>query len=120
MAALRGVKVLEFAGLAPVPYAGMVLADFGAFVTRIDRIGNAQMDQLGRGKRSITVDLKKSKGVQLVRNLSKHCDVIIEPFRPGVMEKMGLGPHALLKDNPKLIYARLTGELTVSVTCTQY
>ena len=112
MASLHGIKVLELSGLAPVPFAGMILADFGASVTRIDRVVNAKLgslDRLGGGKRSVAIDLKNARGVEVLRKLSKNSDVIIEPFRPGVMEKLGLGPHVLLKDNPRLIYARLTG-----------
>jgi alpha-methylacyl-CoA racemase len=112
MAALQGVKVLEFSGLAPVPYAGMILADFGASVTRIDRAkqaGFGGLDRLGRGKRSVAIDLRNAKGVEVVKRLSQNSDVLIEPFRPGVMEKLGLGPEILMKDNPRLIYARLTG-----------
>ncbi len=106
---LRSVKVLELAGLAPVPMAGMILADFGATVTKVDRPGMS-MDRLVRGKRSIVVDLKSPKGVDVVKRLSKSADVLIEPFRPGVMEKLGLGPDDLLQHNEKLIYARLTGK----------
>ena len=112
MAALQGVKVIEFGGLAPVPYAGMILADFGASVTRIDRVkqtGLEALDRLGRGKRSVAVELRSAKGVEVIKRLSRNCDVLIEPFRPGVMEKLGLGPEILMKDNPSLIYARLTG-----------
>ncbi|CAB3977766.1 alpha-methylacyl- racemase [Paramuricea clavata] len=112
MAALQGVKVLEFSGLAPVPYAGMILADFGASVTRIDRAkqaGFGGLDRLGRGKRSVAIDLRNAKGAEVVKRLSQNSDVLIEPFRPGVMEKLGLGPEILMKDNPRLIYARLTG-----------
>ena len=112
MAALQGVKVLEFSGLAPVPYAGMILADFGASVTRIDRVkgtGLQAMDRLGRGKRSVAIDLRSAKGIEVVKRLSQNSDVLIEPFRPGVMEKLGIGPDVLTRDNPKLIYARLTG-----------
>lgn len=113
MTVLQGVKVLEFAGLAPVPYAGMILADFGASVTRIDRlhsIGLETFDALGRSKRSVSIDLKQRKGIEIVKRLSLNSDVIIEPYRPGVMEKLGLGPNTLMKDNPRLIYARLTGD----------
>lgn len=103
MTVLQGVKVLEFAGLAPVPYAGMILADFGASVTRIDRlhsIGLETFDALGRSKRSVSIDLKQRKGIEIVKRLSLNSDVIIEPYRPGVMEKLGLGPNTLMKDNP--------------------
>lgn len=109
--ALRGLKVLELSGLAPVPFCGMLLADYGASVVRIDRPNDrqAQMDRLGRGKRSISIDLKAPSGIDVFRRLSSTADVLIEPFRPGVMEKLGLGPEILTKDNQRLIYARLSG-----------
>lgn len=108
--ALKGIKVLELAGLAPVPFCGMILADFGASVIRIDKPNqNADLDSLANGKLSICLDLKNPKAVDIVRELSKKSDVLIEPFRPGVMEKIGLGPKVLCAENPKLIYARLTG-----------
>lgn len=108
--ALKGIKVIEFGGLAPGPFCGMVLADFGAAVTRIDRIGsNVEMDCLGNGKTSLALNLKAKESVNIIKKLSKNSDVLIEPFRPGVMEGLGLGPNVLLKENPRLIYARLTG-----------
>eukprot|EP00088_Acartia_fossae_P070410 TRINITY_DN9426_c0_g1_i3.p1 TRINITY_DN9426_c0_g1~~TRINITY_DN9426_c0_g1_i3.p1 ORF type:complete len:377 (-),score=73.00 TRINITY_DN9426_c0_g1_i3:244-1374(-) len=108
--ALRGIKVLELAGLAPVPVCGMILADYGAAVTRVDRPGTVlNYDVTARGKRSIALDLKKKEGVDIVRDLSKKHDILIEPFRPGVMEKLGLGPKILTEENPSLIYVRLTG-----------
>ena len=110
MAALAGLRVIEFAGLAPVPFAGMILADFGAVVTRIDRVKLAlDVDRLARGKRSVAIDLQDFRGKEVARKLCLKADVLIEPFRPGVMEKLGLGPEILLKENPSLIYARLTG-----------
>ncbi|XP_013415868.1 alpha-methylacyl-CoA racemase isoform X2 [Lingula anatina] len=110
MTALNGIKVIELAGLAPGPFCGMILADFGAKVIRVDRIKAPQdASQLGRGKLSIAVNLKKTEGVAVVRKLCKSADVLIEPFRAGVMEKLGLGPKILLADNPSLVYARLTG-----------
>ena len=87
----------------------MVLADFGADVTRVDRVGSARRDFLSRGKKSIQIDLKNPEGRRLILALCEKADVIIEPFRPGVMEKLGLGPEECRKRNPKLIYARLTG-----------
>lgn len=108
--ALKGVKVLEFAGLAPGPFCGMVLADFGATVIKIDRVGSgSNMDILSNGKKLIKLNLKTSKAADIVRKLSSTSDVLIEPFRPGVMESLQIGPDVLLKENPKLIYARLTG-----------
>ncbi|KAF5269236.1 hypothetical protein FQR65_LT02537, partial [Abscondita terminalis] len=108
--ALRGVKVIEFAGLAPGPFCGMVLADFGASVLRIDRVGaNVSQDCTGNGKMSIALNIKNKEGVGIIKKLCKQADVLIEPFRTGVMESLGLGPKILLKENPRLIYARLTG-----------
>ncbi|XP_028604305.2 alpha-methylacyl-CoA racemase [Podarcis muralis] len=109
--ALRGVRVLEMAGLAPAPLCGLILADFGAEVVRVDRSPRAAVssDVQGRGKRSLALDLKQPRGAETLRRLCQKADVLIEPFRPGVMEKLGLGPDIVLQDNPKLIYARLTG-----------
>lgn len=107
--ALRGVRVVELAGLAPAPYCGMVLRDFGASVVRVDKMGHPEMDRLGRGKRSISVNLKQNGGAEVVRRLCSSTDVLLEPFRPGVMERLGLGPAPLMEANPGLIYARLTG-----------
>ncbi|KAI8714357.1 hypothetical protein NCS52_01155400 [Fusarium sp. LHS14.1] len=112
---LHGIKVLEFAGLAPGPFAGMLLADAGASVLRIDRAQGTSAravpteDMLARHKSSITVDLKSPRGVALVKRLASQADVIIDPFRPGVLEKLGLGPDELCALNPRLIYGRMTG-----------
>ncbi|NXQ97093.1 AMACR racemase, partial [Sagittarius serpentarius] len=109
--ALSGVRVLELAGLAPAPLCGMILADFGARVVRVDRTSCPVMatDVQGRGKRSLALDLKRPSGAAALRRLCCAADVLIEPFRHGVMEKLGLGPEVLLQENPRLIYARLTG-----------
>ncbi|XP_014214523.1 alpha-methylacyl-CoA racemase [Copidosoma floridanum] len=107
--ALRGIKVVELAGLAPAPFCGMVLADFGASVIRIDRPDAANLDSLGHGKRSISLNLKSEKGINIFKKLSNQCDVLIDPYRKGVMEKLKLGPSDLMRTNEKLIYARLTG-----------
>ncbi|XP_026504828.1 alpha-methylacyl-CoA racemase [Terrapene carolina triunguis] len=109
--ALSGVRVLELAGLAPSPLCGMILADFGAQVVRVDRCPRSAMntDVQGRGKRSLALDLKQGAGAAALRRLCLRADVLVEPFRHGVMEKLGLGPKVLLQENPKLIYARLTG-----------
>ncbi|NXS01661.1 AMACR racemase, partial [Oxylabes madagascariensis] len=112
--ALGGVRVLELAGLAPAPLCGMILADFGAQVVRIDRLSRAAAasphgDVQARGKRSLALDLKRPQGAAALRRLCGGADVLIEPFRHGVMERLGLGPEVLLQENPRLIYARLTG-----------
>ena len=109
MGALQGIRVIEMAGLAPAPYCGMILADFGADVVRVDRVGAGSMDLLARGKRSVAVDLKSAAGVDTVLRLIEKADVLLEPFRPGVMERLGLGPQIACGRNPRLVYARLTG-----------
>ncbi|KAJ9148369.1 CoA-transferase family III domain-containing protein [Pleurostoma richardsiae] len=115
---LTGLKVLEFAGLAPGPFAGLILADAGASVLRIDRAEDTTttnptdvvpVDLLSRHKSSVAVDLKSPGGISLVRALAARADVLIDPFRPGVLERLGLGPEPLREANPRLIYARLTG-----------
>ncbi|KAF9106785.1 hypothetical protein BGX29_008503 [Mortierella sp. GBA35] len=108
--ALAGLRVIEIAGLAPAPFAGKVLADFGADVIRIDRSTSAMnLDVLAHNKRSIALNLKSPAGIETLIRLCEKADVVIEPFRPGVMERLGLGPDVLLKRNPRLIYARMTG-----------
>ncbi|XP_043214117.1 alpha-methylacyl-CoA racemase-like isoform X1 [Amphibalanus amphitrite] len=109
MMPLKGIKVVEMAGLAPAPFCGLILKDFGASVIRVDKLGHPEMDALARGKRSVSVNLKHPDGAEVVRRLCSRADVLLEPFRPGVMERLGLGPKALLKQNPRLVYARLTG-----------
>ncbi|TDZ59857.1 Isopenicillin N epimerase component 2 [Colletotrichum trifolii] len=110
---LQGIKVLELAGLAPGPFAGMLLADAGASVLRVDRAGGRSAspadDMLARRKRSVAVDLKSAAGAALVKHLASKADVLIDPFRPGVLEKLGLGPDVLLGVNPGLVYGRMTG-----------
>ncbi len=114
---LKGVKIIEIAAIGPTPFCGMMLADHGAEVVRIDRPGGTQggiatgaaRDVLGRSRKSIVVDMKKPEGVALVRDLVKNADGLIEGFRPGVMERLGLEPENLLKDNPALVYGRMTG-----------
>ena len=109
MSALEGIRVIEMAGLAPAPFCGMILADFGADVVRVDRIGAGSVDQLARGKRSVAVNLKSPEGVKTVLRLAERADVLLEPYRPGVMERLGLGPDVAGARNPRLVYARLTG-----------
>ncbi|KAK8034966.1 Alpha-methylacyl-CoA racemase [Apiospora rasikravindrae] len=117
---LKGLKVLEFAGLAPGPFAGLLLADAGANVLRIDRAVPGKThtagaeapptgDLLTRHKSSIAVDLKSPSGIVLVKELAKTSDIIIDPFRPGVLEKLGLGPSVLCAINPRLVYGRMAG-----------
>jgi alpha-methylacyl-CoA racemase len=108
---LTGLRILEMAGLGPAPFAGMMLADHGAEVIEVVREGGWRLDgnPLSRSRRTIRVDLKQAEGVALVRDLAKSCDGLIEGYRPGVMERLGLGPELLLADNRKLVYGRMTG-----------
>ncbi|MEM8770847.1 MAG: CaiB/BaiF CoA-transferase family protein [Pseudomonadota bacterium] len=108
---LGGIRILEFTGIGPGPFCGMMLADHGAEVIRIDRMGPraAPETPLDRNRRSICINMKNEKGVALARRLAKTADGVIEGFRPGVMERLGLGPDELLKDNPELVYGRMTG-----------
>ncbi|GJJ08200.1 hypothetical protein Clacol_002408 [Clathrus columnatus] len=110
---LTGIKVIEFAGLAPGPFCGLVLADWGASVIRIDRPDQTTShDLLTRGKRSLAVNLKLPSGLDLAKKLISEADVLIDPFRPGVLEKLGLGPDVFLGEsglNKKLVYTRLAG-----------
>ena len=108
---LHGLTIVEMAGLGPGPFAAMMLADHGAEVIRIERAGmiGVPNDPLLRGRRSISLDLKREDCRDVVRRLAGQADGLIEGYRPGVMERLGLGPDALLKDNPKLVYGRVTG-----------
>ena len=108
---LRGLRVLEFAGLGPVPYAAMLLADMGADVVRLDRPGGQRRakDIISRGRLSFELDLKQPPDLDCAIALAERADVLLEGFRPGVMERLGLGPETLLKENPKLVYGRMTG-----------
>jgi alpha-methylacyl-CoA racemase len=113
MGPLSGVKVIEIAGIGPGPFCGMMLADMGADVLRIDRadaVGrNTRYDLLNRGKRSVAMDLKNPQAIETVLKLVEGADAITEGFRPGVMERLGLGPDVCLKRNPRLVYGRMTG-----------
>ncbi|MGI8756783.1 MAG: CaiB/BaiF CoA transferase family protein [Acidimicrobiales bacterium] len=117
MGPLSGIKVVELAGIGPGPYGAMLLADLGAEVVRIDRAANVvggdpatpPADLLARGRRSVGVDLKHPDGVATVLDLLAGADVLVEGFRPGVMERLGLGPDVCLERNPRLVYARMTG-----------
>ncbi|XP_025202730.1 alpha-methylacyl-CoA racemase [Melanaphis sacchari] len=108
---LKGLNVLEFSGLAPVPFVGTILSDFGANVTVIQK-RNAILqftNFLNNGKKSICVNLKQPEGVEIIHRLITDFDIILEPYRPGIMEKLGLGPNLMMSKNPRLIYARLNG-----------
>ena len=117
MGPLSGIRVVEMAGLGPAPFCGMTLADMGAEVIRVDRIGDADLgikrdprfDVASRGKRSVAIDIKSPLGRDAVLRLVEQADVLIEGFRPGVMERLGLGPQACHTRNPRLIFGRLTG-----------
>ncbi|KPF62228.1 CaiB/BaiF CoA transferase family protein [Porphyrobacter sp. AAP60] len=112
---LAGIRIIEIAGIGPGPFCGMMLADHGAEVIRIDRpggqalVGDPAKDLLNRSRLSVNIDLKKPEGIAAVRRLVASADGLIEGFRPGVMERLGLGPDVLLADNPKLVYGRMTG-----------
>ncbi|WP_397594860.1 CaiB/BaiF CoA transferase family protein [Sphingorhabdus sp.] len=107
---LNGIKVIELAGIGPGPYAGQLLADMGADVIVVDRPGPAMPKAVdGRGKRSIMLDLKKTEAVEALLKMVANADVLIEGLRPGVTERMGIGPDVCHAVNPKLIYGRMTG-----------
>ncbi len=114
---LDGVRIVELSGIGPGPFAGMLLADMGAEVIRVDRATGGSMlqaaspklDVLGRGKRSVAVDLKNPEGVAAVLDLVAGADAVFEGYRPGVAERLGLGPEVCLERNPRLVYGRMTG-----------
>lgn len=109
---LAGLRVVEFAGLGPAPFAAMMLADLGADVLRISRPGAAgppRTNILNRARRSLAIDLKDPEGRETVLALVEHADVLLEGFRPGVTERLGLGPDDCLARNPALVYGRVTG-----------
>ena len=118
MGPLAGVKIVEMAGVGPAPFAGMLLADMGADVVRVDRKLADKGDAfdaiadgacLDRGRRSIALDLKKPEAVAAALELVAGADALIEGFRPGVMERLGLGPDVCLARNPRLVFGRVTG-----------
>ncbi|MEU6264606.1 CaiB/BaiF CoA transferase family protein [Saccharopolyspora shandongensis] len=106
---LAGIRVLELGGIGPGPFCGMMLADMGADVIRIDRPGSPPHPVLQRSRRSLTINLKSPQGVAATRRLAGTCDAVLEGFRPGVAERLGLGPEDLMADNPALVYGRMTG-----------
>jgi alpha-methylacyl-CoA racemase len=115
MGPLQGLRVIELAGIGPGPFAAMLLADLGADVLRIDRpgstplFGRTEHDLLTRGRRSVAVDLKHPDGAATLLTLTERADVLLEGFRPGVAERLGLGPDECLARNPRLVYGRMTG-----------
>lgn len=113
MGPLKGIKVVEMAGIGPGPFCAMMLSDMGAEVIRVDRLAHKgsghKANVLNRGRRSIAIDLKNSQGVDTVKKLVDQADVVIEGFRPGVMERLGLGPEECLERNPRLVFGRMTG-----------
>ncbi len=116
MGPLSGIRIIEIAGIGPGPFAAMLLADMGAEVIRVERPGGSmfsgdrsELDLLNRGKRCLCADLKSSGGIEVVKRLLKTSDAMLEGFRPGVMEKLGLGPDECLALNDKLVIGRMTG-----------
>jgi alpha-methylacyl-CoA racemase len=117
MGPLAGVRIIEMAGIGPGPFCGMMLSDMGAEVIRVDRKSTVdlgvemprQFNVLNRGRRSIALDLKTPEGIAAVKRIATKCDALIEGFRPGVMERLGLGPDELLRCNSRLVYGRITG-----------
>ena len=117
MGPLEGIRMIEFQGIGPAPFGGMMLSDMGAEIIRIDRASRvagakkelARTDVLARGRRSIALDLKTPQGVEVAWKLIESADALFEGFRPGVMERFGLGPEEVRERNPKLVYARMTG-----------
>jgi alpha-methylacyl-CoA racemase len=108
---LTGIRIVEFAGIGPGPFAAMMLADHGAEVVRIERPGGQldPRDALSRNRKSIVLNTKTPEGLAVARDLCRTADGLIEGYRPGVMERLGLGPDVLLADNPRLVYGRMTG-----------
>jgi len=113
MGPLKGLKIIEMAGIGPGPFCGMVLADLGAELIRVDRasaIGTgSKKEPSNRGKKSIAIDLKSKEGVEIVLKLVETADAIFEGFRPGVMERLGLGPNVCLERNERIVFGRMTG-----------
>ncbi len=113
MGPLQGLKVIEMAGIGPGPFCAMMLSDLGAEVIRVDRVsqkgGGDTRHVLNRGRRSLAIDLKNSEAVDTVLQLVDQADVLLEGFRPGVMERLGLGPDVCLARNPRLVFGRMTG-----------
>src|ERR1700694_3433974 len=117
MGVLSGYKIVEFAGIGPAPMCAMLLSDMGAEVLRLDPAGAASLgihteskyNLLGRGRRSVAIDLKRREGTELALKLIERADALLEGFRPGVMERLGLGPDVCQARNPRLVFGRMTG-----------
>lgn len=111
MGPLNGYTVLELAGIGPAPMGGMMLADMGAEVIRIERPGAMLMptDVSARGKKSVVINMKEPSGLEALLRMVENADVLIDPYRPGVCEKLGVGPDVCMARNPKLVFARMTG-----------
>ena len=112
MGPLQGIRIVEFAGIGPGPFAAMLLSDMGADIVRIDRKGGrspGRTEVTYRGRRAVALDMKKPQAVETALQLIDKADALIEGFRPGVMERLGVGPDICLKRNPKLVYGRMTG-----------
>ena len=113
MGPLNGYTILELAGIGPAPMGGMILAEMGAEVIRIDRASGANAlvmkDVSSRGKKSVVLNLKDPAGIETLLRMVENADAIIDPYRPGVCEKLGIGPEVCLARNPKLVFARMTG-----------
>ncbi|MDE0988937.1 MAG: CaiB/BaiF CoA-transferase family protein, partial [Pseudomonadales bacterium] len=112
MGPLTGTKIIELAGIGPGPFCGMLLSDMGAEVIRVDRAGGPARrpkDVLTRGRKSIAVDLKSDAGREVVLKLCESSDALFEGFRPGVTERLGVGPEECMGRNGKLVYGRMTG-----------
>jgi alpha-methylacyl-CoA racemase len=114
---LEGVKVIEVAGIGPGPFCCMMLSDMGAEILRVDRAdrvgkgpaGRPNLDLMGRGRRSVAIDLKQPEGIDVLLRLVDRADVLVEGFRPGVTERLGFGPDVCLERNSRLVYGRMTG-----------
>ncbi|KAH9516216.1 alpha-methylacyl-CoA racemase isoform X1 [Dermatophagoides farinae] len=109
MAPLKGVKVIELVGLAPAPFLGLILSDFGARVIRVDNLDNTNGSMFSQQKESMYLNLKHPKGSEILQRLTEKSDVLIDPYRPGVLERLELGPERLCQLNPGLVFARLSG-----------
>lgn len=117
MGPLKGIKVVEMAGIGPAPFTAMMLADMGAEVIRVDRVRpskgllafDPRKELMNRSRRSVAVELKDEEGLEVVLKLIDNADILLEGFRPGVMERLGLGPDVCMERNPRLVYGRMTG-----------